>query len=56
MIVLAYVTHTVIIIKNSKSLSRRDVWFKNTECKDDFKISGKLFLVTSENIVLKGWE
>lgn len=58
MIVLAYVTHTVTIVKNFKSLSRRDVWFKiqNVEmipnCGNN---SGTLFLVMSQNIVLKGW-
>lgn len=59
MIVLAYVTHTVTIVKSLKSLSRRDVWFKiqNVEMiPNSGNNSGMLFLVMSENIVLKGWD
>lgn len=59
MIVLAYVTHTVTIVKSLKSLSRRDAWFKiqNVEMiPNSGNNSGMLFLVMSENIVLKGWD
>lgn len=59
MIVLAYVTHTVTIVKTLKSLSIRSVWFKiqNVEMiPNSGNNSGTLFLVMSENILLKGWD
>lgn len=59
MIVLAYVTHTVTIVKTLKSLSIRNVWFKiqNVEMiPNSGNNSGMLFLVMSENILLKGWD
>lgn len=59
MIVLAYVTHTVTIVKTLKSLSIRNVWFKiqNVEMiPNSGNNSGTLFLVMSENILLKGWD